>query len=344
MLYRERTLQTPHGELHTPVLFPVSNIGTRSSDNTPDYTRVIPELNTAMVNGRAIRQRVDQWERISDDSRLRAEMEVDDSTIIFADSGGYQFHRTAVDITPEEVLGVQTTIGADLLGTLDIPLDRGKEQAGNQERISRSIRYALQASDLHDGPGLLLASVHGLDPRTVENTIAHLERHGCFDGYAIGSLVPIRTDYRKVVSLILAARRSTDKHLHVYGLGGLVYQPLLLYLGVDSFDSSSFIRSAGKRRYLIPGLSGHRVREFETMRYPPCPCPICCDTDLATIRGSRTLLTMHNLWALTTELRTFRFIVHSGRDVEEYLALRFEGNPVTKRAFEGAKQQIRGFA
>jgi queuine/archaeosine tRNA-ribosyltransferase len=62
---------------------------------------------------------------------------------------------------------------------------------------------------------------------------------------------------------------------------------------------------------------------------------------LSEIRADRTLLTRHNLWALVTELRRFRFAVAADRDVEEYLDMRFAGNPVTNRAYQTAKQQIR---
>jgi len=40
-------------------------------------------------------------------------------------------------------------------------------------------------------------------------------------------------------------------------------------------------------------------------------------------------------------LRRFRYVAESGRDIEEYLDLRFSGNEVTKRAYETAKQQMR---
>jgi len=126
----------------------------------------------------------------------------------------------------------------------------------------------------------------------------------------------------------------------VYGLGGLVYQPLLLYLGVDSFDSSAFIRSAGNRNYLIPGFGEKNYGISRNWTGSPVP-PSVWTKALDEIREDRTALTQHNLWALATELRRFRYVAESGRDIEEYLDLRFSGNEVTKRAYETAKQQMR---
>jgi len=341
MLYRQRTLDTPHGRLQTPVLFPVSNIGKRSSDNTPEYTDSIPDLSTAMVNARAIRNREPQWNRLLADATLRGEMNVSPETIVFADSGGFDFQDEEVDTTPEDTLETQRQIEADIFGTVDVPLSRDNRQAENQRRISRSIDLALEASDRHEGDELLFGSVHGYDPETVRNTIRHLERNGDFDGYALGSLVPVRTDYEKVTKIILSARRATDKHLHVYGLGGVTYQPLLLYLGVDSFDSSAFIRSAGNRNYLIPGFGGEPMKNIEELSHLPCACPVCSDRTFEEVRSDRDLLVQHNLWALALELRRFRYMAAADEDLEGYLDLRFRGNDVTKRAFRLAKQQVR---
>jgi len=341
MLYRQRTLETPSGPLQTPTLFPVRNIGKRSSDNTPEYTGTIPDLGVAMVNARAIRQRDPQWKRIQGGVTLRDEMGVPDDTVVFADSGGFDFVGDEVDTTPERTLETQKEINADLLGTVDIPILRENRDAENQRRVEQSTEYALEASDKYDGDGLLIASVHGHDPETVRNTLQYLERYGDFDGYALGSMVPIRTDYKKVTKLILSARQATDKHLHVYGLGGIVYQPLLLYLGVDSFDSSAFIRSAGNRNYLLPGFGGRELHTIENLDYLPCSCPVCQDRTLDEIREDRDAIAKHNLWSLAIELRRFRYMVAAGEDIEAYLDLRFKGNEVTHRAFKQAKQQVR---
>ena len=341
MLYRRRTLDTPHGSVETPILFPVRNIGKRSSDNTPEYTSIIPDLGTAMVNARAIRQRDPQWRRLQEGATLREEMGVTSDTVLFADSGGFDFQSETVDVTPEETLETQHDLDADIYGTVDAPLSRANRAAENDHRVEISTEYALMASDAHDSDALLFASVHGYDPETVRNTLQYLERNGDFDGYALGSLVPIRTDYKKVTKLIIEARKITDKHLHVYGLGGLVYQPLLLYLGVDSFDSSSFIRAAGNRNYLVPGFGGRELHRIEELSYLPCPCPVCGSRTLSEVRADRDLLVKHNLWALTTELRRFRFMIAAGEDIESYLDLRFRGNEVTHRAFRTAKQQVR---
>ena len=344
MLYRETELQTSGRSVKTPVLFPVRNIGKRSSDNTPEYTREVPDFSTAMVNARAIRNHPKVWELVKAEDGVRGQIDTNSKTILFADSGGYDYKGKQADLSVEETLEIQLQIGADIFGTVDLPLSPESSSETRQERIQRSVDFALQASDAHRGDSLLFASVHGYDAADIRNTIRYLERNGRYDGYALGSLVPIRSEYRRVTRLILAARQTTDKHLHVYGLGGMVYLPLLAYLGVDSFDSSSFIRSAGKRRYLLPGFGGEVLRNITELEYLPCACPVCKSRPLAAIREDRDLLTRHNLWAMAIELRKLRYIHASDQQIEDYLDLRYQGNSVTKRAYETAKTQVRRLA
>ena len=344
MMYRETELQWSGRSVETPVLFPVRNIGKRSSDNTPEYTKTVPDFPTAMVNARAIRNHPKVWRKVKAEDSVREEIDANPDTILFADSGGYDYKGNEVDLSVEETLKIQRRIGADIFGTMDLPLSPESSSEKRQERIQRSVDFALKASDAHHGESLLFASVHGYDAADIRNSIHHLERNGQFNGYALGSLVPIRSNYRRVTRLILAARQATDKHLHVYGLGGMVYLPLLAYLGVDSFDSSSFIRSAGKRRYLIPGFGGEVLRNIAELEYLPCACPVCNSRPLAAIREDRNLLTRHNLWAMAIELRKLRYVHASDQQMEDYLDLRYQGNSVTKRAYETAKTQVRRLA
>ncbi len=124
MLYRRRELDLPHGTIETPVLFPVRNIGKRSSDNTPTYVGTIPEFSAAMINARSIRNRDPMWNRLTDNITLREEMDVPQNTIVFADSGGFDFSSEEVDTTPAETLETQRQLDADIFGTVDVPISR----------------------------------------------------------------------------------------------------------------------------------------------------------------------------------------------------------------------------
>jgi queuine/archaeosine tRNA-ribosyltransferase len=338
MLYRNQELRTPSATVRTPTLFPVRNIGKRSSDNTPSYHESISDLNTAMVNSFAIHQHEDLRTEVADQGIHEL---IGFDGVVFADSGGFDLTESNSPPESEKILRIQERMEADIWATLDLPLLPDMSEKRKEERKQKNIEFALEASESKDAPGLLYASVHGHDPRTIRNSINYLEKHGEFDGFALGGLVPLRTDYSKVIDLVLAARTATDKPLHVFGLGGLLYQPLLMYLGVDTFDSTAFIRCGSHRRYFVPGFGDHNISDFNRLEQPPCPCPVCSQNTLSEVRESRNLVTKHNLWALVTEVRRFKWMIEIGEDVENYLDLRYEGNDVTKRAFNIAKQRVR---
>ena len=338
MLHRTRQVSTPSGDFQTPALFPVRNIGKRSSDNTPDYHDSIPDLNTAMINAFSIHSNSTVSERMGSQG-LHDLLEFDG--IIFADSGGFDLQDETEPPSPEEILKTQKRIGADIYATLDVPVLPDMNSSEKNRRVNKSVEFAKRMSDAKDDDALLFATVHGDDPRTIRNSIRHLERKGEFDGFALGGMVPIRSNYSKVIDRVLAAREATDKHLHVFGLGGILYQPLLMYLGVDSFDSSAFIRCGSHRRYFVPGFGDHTMSDFESLDQLPCGCPVCSSHTLEEVKASRDLVTQHNLWALVLEVRRFRWMVEIGEDIENYLDLRFQGNSVTKRAYNTAKQKVR---
>lgn len=261
--------------------------------------------------------------------------------IIFADSGGFDLQDETDPPSPEEILKTQKKIGADIYATLDLPVLPDMNSSEKNRRVNKSIEFAKRMSEEKDDNALLFATIHGDDPRTIRNSIQHLEKNGEFDGFALGGMVPIRSNYSKVIDLVLAARDATDKHLHVFGLGGLLYQPLLMYLGVDSFDSSAFIRCGSHRRYFVPGFGDHTMSDFSDLEHLPCACPVCSEHTLDEVKASRDLVTQHNLWALTIELRRFKWMMETGEDIENYLDLRFQGNEVTQRAYQIAKQKVR---
>jgi len=210
------------------------------------------------------------------------------------------------------------------------------------EKIGRSVKNAVWASrELADRGMLLYASVHGDDPLVLKNVLRFLSKYESFDGFAIGSLVPIRSDFRRVVDLILAARSVVrDRPLHVFGLGGFLTVPLLAYLGVDSSDSTSFIICGGNRRYFVPGYREISMGSLEEYEELPCNCPICSSRDLNEIRGDRSLIALHNLWALWHELKMVRYAISEGR-LESYLTNRYAETPTLKSALEYAKMKRR---
>lgn len=337
---RKRKIRTRGKELSLPTLFPVRNLGKRWQDNTPNYAENIPDFNTAMVNSGSILKKPTISQEAQSSSIHSA---LDFDGVVFADSGGFDYGNKEDAPNPTELLAMQEEISADIIATLDLPVLNDMTRDEKNSRIKQNIKYALQASEQSREDYLLFASIHGKDSRTIVNTINHLERKGDFDGYAIGGLVPIRSNYNKVIDIILAARNATDKPIHVYGLGGFLYTLLLIYLGVDSFDSSAFIRCGGNRKYYLPSFGMDSISNFEKMERAPCTCPVCTENSLSEIRQERDLITQHNLWAHVSEIRKLKVAMSLDKDIEEFLDRRFQQNSTTQRAFETAKRKVRKY-
>jgi len=232
-------------------------------------------------------------------------------------------------------------MGADIASTFDFPFNM-REDLGLFEKIERSVNCALETCKDITKKGLLLfASVHGNDPLVLKNVLNYLCKNEYFDGFAIGSLVPIRSDFRRVIDIIYAARQVViDKPIHVFGLGGFLTIPLLVYLGVDSMDSTSFIICGGKRRYFVPGYREISMGSLEEYGELPCNCLICSSNGYEKVRANRSLITSHNLWALCNELKMVRYAISEGR-LENYLENRYAETPVLRSAFEYAKMKRR---
>ena len=337
-LSREGLLKTKHGILKTPAVFPVHDLGGDGGENTPRYWEKIKEMNTGMFNaailsmnnrgvlGRILEIGVHRYLRFFG--------------ITFVDSGGYVYKKYNLRIKPKQILEIQEKMGADIASTLDFPINY--KVFSENDRIMATIESAIIADSARKDQEMnLFASINGYDPVLIKNVIKHLERKCNFDGYAIGSLLPKFSNYRLLIDSILAARREIkNKPLHVYGLGSPVIANLLIYLGVDSFDSSFFVISSGKRNYSVPGYG--RVDFSELEKYPelPCECPICKTYEIDQIRRKRELLCLHNLSVLNKELEDVKQAIRE-HNIESYLHKRFEKNPWAKRAFRYAKDRIR---
>lgn len=219
---------------------------------------------------------------------------------IFCDSGGFRMlFNTELDLehfgvrpTAESILQLQLRFGANMAASLDYPLppDTSKEDEKERTKKSRENAVALMAllDDVPDEAAPLpYLAVHGQTDesirRYVDRLLARLASFGVKRpfGLAIGSLVPRRSSYEVVVDLVRTAM-ETIRHnphfdpatipVHVFGITGDMI-PVLAYLGVDTFDSSSHIQSARALGYYEP--DSWKPIHFGKLTDLVCDCPAC---------------------------------------------------------------------
>ncbi len=145
-----------------------------------------------------------------------------------------------------------------------------------------------------------------------------------FDGFAIGSLIPIRGNYSKIVEIVCGVKSQVkDKPIHCYGFSGIDGIYMAGLLGIDSFDSTTYITYARYRHYIIP-QTGKRiclgVKVKTEKRYYleelPCSCPICrkysYDDFIKGTSRAVGLLSLHNLYVLVSYVQLINNAIKNG--------------------------------
>ena len=125
----------------------------------------------------------------------------------------------------------------------------------------------------------------------------------------------INTITRQSIRMIEFLKKSSEKNklkIHLFGIGTPSVLPLFYELGIDSFDSSCWSRTAGFGNVYLPfmgrrNITGRMLREIGGEAYTKAKfielkdatghdCPFCRDVD-QLITG-RLFQMMHNLYVL----------------------------------------------
>ncbi|GAB4203642.1 MAG: hypothetical protein Fur006_58180 [Coleofasciculaceae cyanobacterium] len=186
-----------------------------------------------------------------------------------------------------------------------------------RKSIKNAVNAALYLRKKSDYQPFLYVAAHGQDRASMGSYVKRVfQRFGRQDlkeypfGLAVGSLVPLRGGhkYSAIVNLLLGLQDSIPEEqlhkipIHVFGVTGNIV-PILAYLGVDSFDSSTYIQETRSLSYIDP-MTGRflPILEMENLN---CSCPVCEGTNLEDIQN-----------ALTSEIRGLA--VHNGHFKSKY--------------------------
>jgi len=339
---RIHVIETATRPLETPAFFPVNNAGARGEGNGPPYWTEIPDMKTMLLNAYFL----------NNSSLFQTLCSVGlhnhyaHDGVFFLDSGGLQQRLYNKKVDPLEILRVQEKLGADIASTLDVSVLPSDDPLSNShaEYMRTSVKNALLSLQSREREDMkIYASLQGNDLKAIINMIDYLAKRGNFDGYAIGGLLPKRSDFRRLIDIVYAVRkRIGDAPLHVFGLGGPSYIPLLTYLGVDSFDSSSYLKAGSRRVFFLPAQGSVDFCDIGNQKWLPCVCPVCSQHTTYQVREQRKLIALHNLWMITYELRRLKVAIQENQ-IEDYLEWRFQSNPLIYGAYRYARLKKRGF-
>jgi tRNA-guanine family transglycosylase len=247
----QRHLITRRGEIIYPTYIPVTTFG----DKYPLDKMVqpyLPRLSQAlMVSYHYAKQ-------ISDPPRLPLMIDSGGFASLFDNSRVVKSEKLGVlkikredqteTIHPSGVLKLQEQI-ADVAFTLDFPIPPGmnlREAEKRQKLTIENAHWALANRRRKDLP--LFACVQAWDVVSAREC-AQAFADKAFDGIAIGGLVPRAHDLKLILTIVEAVRVEIGNlPLHVFGLGKPDIVEKLFKAGVDSVDSSSYIKLAADGR------------------------------------------------------------------------------------------------
>lgn len=247
----QRHLVTRSGQIQFPAYIPVTTFGNKYP--LDDLVRpFLPRLASALMVSQYYARQATQRPGLP----------------LMVDSGGYAslFEWASVEecdglgviqlkgidrddvISPDSVLSFQEE-AADVAFSLDFPIPPARADEEGERRLRLTIAnalWALRNRRRRDLP--LYACVQGWDLASYTRCAEAYVGQG-FDGIALGGLVPRMHDRTLLENIVKAVRTCfPDAPLHAFGLGqpGLVKR--LFDLGVDSVDSSAYVKLAAQGR------------------------------------------------------------------------------------------------
>lgn len=328
-------ITTKHGKIETPYLFPVINPRKQEVplDTIRDigFTAVITNawLVNRYYNGEAIEKKIHGLLNFAGP--------------IMTDSGAYQeLHYGYVEADPIDIVRFQVDIGSDIAVILDKPTPSDASFAEALESVEETYRRALEVISIIEKSDNLW--VYPIQGAPYINAIKRAVHHGInsriynnFSLYAIGSPTKLleRYDYAAIVRIVAEAKMGLppDKPVHLFGAGHPMIIPFMVALGIDTFDSASYILYARDER-LMTSRGTIRLQELD---YLPCICPICSKHTVKELKEMNRkervrLIAQHNLYIILQEIRATKQAIREGR-LWELLEERARSHPSLYDAF-----------
>jgi len=303
---------TPHGSVETPALLPVVH---------PDPTRqpVAPEeMRTrfgvrAVITSAYITWRTPPLKEIAERDGVHRLIRFDGP--VMTDSGAFQQHAYgSVEVTPEEIVAFQNTIGSDIATVLDVftePEDSPAETAAALAQTAERARASRSAR-----PGLLAVPVQGGSYPELRAESGRLASE-VGDVLAVGGVVPLMEQYRfPELARVLASARPTLSPacaVHLFGTGHPMTFAFAALFGVDLFDSSAYHKFARRGNLMFP----EGTVSLDDVREASCFCSLCAEMPLPEVahrpaEERERRVAAHNLLVSVEEIGRVRQAIRDG--------------------------------
>jgi queuine tRNA-ribosyltransferase len=338
-------LQTPHGEVDTPVFMPV---GTQATVKglTPAQ---LEDVGARLILGNTYHLTLRPGEAIiAELGGLHRFMGWTGS--ILTDSGGFQIYSLAqsrciddraavfrshidgslLELTPERAIAIQENLGSDIAMCLDECPPGISEPEVMKEAVRRTIHWARRCRDAHRRRDqALFAIVQGGTDMALRAQCATALIEIDFPGYALGGFSVGETEVQMTASLgPTAALLPEDRPRYLMGVGRP--QDILagVAAGIDMFDCVLPTRN-GRNASAFTADGPLRLRNSQHKRDPGsiesgCQCYTCRHFSRAYIHHlflagemlGPTLLSLHNVAYYCRLMAETRAAIRDGRFAE----------------------------
>ena len=327
-------LYTKSGVVETPALFPV--VDPRKQEIPTDVIR--------RYFGQVITNSYFVY-RLAGGKPVQVKRLLGWDGVVMTDSGAYQILRYGtVDVDPDEILFYQSQIGSDIGVILDLPFDYEEPYDSAVLKVEETLRRAKRATTFLDKLNMLVvAPIQGaLHADLLVRSTRELTRLG-FHIFAIGSPTTLLEEYRFDLVLNVVAEvklnMAREAPLHLFGAGHPLILPFAVALGVDLFDSASYILYARDNRIILRD----RTLRLEDVKTEHLPCSTrLCDIPVKELKEmpqqERTvLIAEHNLAILREELVEIKQRIYEGT-LWEYLEMKARAHPTLYRFLKNLRR------
>lgn len=353
---RAGRLRLTHGSVETPAFMPVGTRATVKALDVHDLSAVGAQMVLSNTYHLMLRPGA---EVVAELGGLHGFMAWPGP--ILTDSGGYQifsldprigeegvefrstYDGALVRLSPEEAVGTQELLGADVAMCLDVLVGLPAEREAVEAAMERTLRWAERALEAHTRSDQALFGIvqGGVEPNLREVSARRTADLG-FAGFGIGGLsVGESAQERNRAVEATVAHLPEEKVRYVMGLGDTEGVLDSIARGADLFDCVWPTRLARHGRILTPeGDFNLRRAQFGSDPRPlqnDCPCLACLTYSRAYLRhllvtnelAVYRLVTIHNLTYTLRLMASARAAILAGEFAD------FRAEVVTRRARVG---------
>ncbi len=329
-LARIGKFKTGHGVIETPTVLPVIN---------PNRITITPEEMKSLgaqgiITNSYIIRRTDSLREKALRDGVHSLVSFDGP--IMTDSGTFQSYVYGdMEYDNRGIVDFQRKIGSDIITILDIFSKPDDTYEMARDAVEETYR---RMNEIEVGEGEIIAGpVQGSVYMDLREKAAKLMSSTKAGYLPVGGVVPLLESYQydKLADIILTAKTNADfsKPVHLFGGGHPMFMAISVLLGVDFFDSASYVKYARDGRMLFPD----GTRDLSKLRALPQWSPIYGKYTVkelldADAEERTAALSRHNLSAIFSEINEIKERIYQN-SLWQYAEARARSHPYLYRAF-----------